>query len=419
MIEKAIDADIPAGPEEAQTQVYNFRALRADGRPEHGTLRASSEAAARSIILDRGWYLIALRHGSYDFSWNFSRAVERDPTTMELSIAFRSLSTFLDAELTVLRALQTLEEIAPPSIASKLPAAIDLVKEGSTLSHAMLKSGWKLPAIVTGLIQAGEGGGRLAPAVERAAQFIEREATVKAALVAALTYPALLLIVGLTSCGILVGIVIPRFATLFADLDKALPASTQFVLMLSSNAREIALPSIVVITLGYFLFKRWVHDADGLQNWHELLAQVPVLGKLRRSAATARLCNALSDLLESGVPIPTAMEYAGRACGDAAMAARLARARAQVIQGGSLSGTVRAEKAMSTLAIGLIKTGEETGRLPAMLAYAGRIEGDRAEQSAKSAARLIEPMLILTFGAVIAFVAAAILQAVYGIRVTA
>lgn len=398
--------------------IYSYRALRADGREEFGQLHAQSESLARAAIVDRGWFLVSMQQGNSERARNFLRRFERQPSMLELSIVFRSLATFLDAELTILRALQTLEEIAPPSIAARLPETIDLVKEGNTLSKAMTSSGWRLPAIVTALIQAGEAGGRLAPAVERVAQFIERETAIRSALIAALTYPAILFLVGMTSISILIAIVIPRFAALFADLDRTLPASTQFVLALSTNVRAAIIPGIVVLTIIALMFRSWIRDANGLQSWHQILGQLPIVGNIRGSAATSRLCNALADLLTSGVPVALALDYSAATCGDAAMRARVMRAKTKLVQGGSLSGTIRAENALSQLAIGLIKTGEETGRLAAMLIYAGRIEGDRAEQSAKSAARLIEPTLILIFGAVIAFVAAAILQAVYGIRAT-
>ena len=128
------------------------------------------------------------------------------------------------------------------------------------------------------------------------------------------------------------------------------------------------------------------------------------------------MAQSLSALLESGVPIATAMGYAARATGDAELEARLTDARGRIMSGQALSQALETTNAASQTTVRLVRAGEESGRLPSMLSHAARIEQKRVDQIVKTGVRMLEPMLLLTFASVVAFVAAALLQAIYSVR---
>jgi general secretion pathway protein F len=143
-----------------------------------------------------------------------------------------------------------------------------------------------------------------------------------------------------------------------------------------------------------------------------------VIGKIRRSAATARVCAALSALLQSGVALSSALTHAAHAAGDAAIQDRVLAARTSVIAGVRPSAAFLTENALTPTASRLVRAGEETGALVPMLAHAARLENERATDRVRSAVRLLEPTLILAFGGLVALVAAALLQAIYSVRPT-
>jgi type II secretory pathway component PulF len=134
------------------------------------------------------------------------------------------------------------------------------------------------------------------------------------------------------------------------------------------------------------------------------------------SIATSRLCITLGALLETGVPIASALPHAARACGDAAIEKRLQEARLLVLHGERLSRALARERAVSALAARLVHAGEESGRLSGLLAHAGRLEQDHATRRVQSLVRVIEPALIIGFGGLVALVAASLLQALYSVR---
>jgi general secretion pathway protein F len=178
-------------------------------------------------------------------------------------------------------------------------------------------------------------------------------------------------------------------------------------------------PGVIAFVLLAIAWRAWVQTDAGRLQWHRALLAVPVIGSIRRGAATARMAHSLSALLESGVPIATAMTYSARAADDAELQARLTQARATITAGQTLSRALDLNGAASLTAIRLIRAGEESGRLPSMLAHAARIEQKRVDQIVKTGVRMLEPILLLTFASIVALVAAALLQAIYSVRPTA
>jgi general secretion pathway protein F len=334
----------------------------------------------------------------------------------ELALGLRVLATLLESGLPVSKALAAMPELAPASWDPVLPVLARAVREGSPLGTALERSGLAVPPVVVGLVRAGEAGSGLARAVRRAAELMEETAATRAAVRAALVYPLILAVAGTVSVGILVGVVLPRFGAILADLGQALPASTRLVLQVSTLVRAGTLPAGFATLIIYATWRAWVLTDAGAVRWHELLLEVPVVGAVRRSAATARVCAALAALLESGVPLSTAFGHAARASGDAAIAARVLAARESVVAGARPSAAFLATNALTPVTARLVRAGEETGALATMLAHAARLEAERATRRVQAAVRLLEPALILVFGSLVALVAAALLQAIYSVR---
>jgi type II secretory pathway component PulF len=221
---------------------------------------------------------------------------------------------------------------------------------------------------------------------------------------------------GSGALALLVGVVLPRFAAILSDLGQSLPPTTQVVLRTAHVIRVATFPTFIALVMVAFAWRAWTSTLDGRRRWHEFLLALPIIGSVRHAAATAHATAALASLLESGVPLPVALTHAARATGDGALNERLRIARERVLTGQRIGVALGDTRAVTPTAIRLVRAGEDTGRLASMLRHAAKLEGERAQQLVKNAVRLLEPALIITFGAVIAFVAAALLQAVYSVR---
>jgi type II secretory pathway component PulF len=292
----------------------------------------------------------------------------------------------------------------------------DSVREGATFATALSVSPLDIPPVVIGMLRAGEMGTGLAPAVRRAADLTEQSAATRAAVRNALAYPVILAVAGSASIALLVGVVLPKFAVILGDLGQHIPRTTQMVLDFSNTARRSAIPLCITATGVVVLWHLWTSTPAGRLRWHRLLLQLPIVGHVRRSAAAARAASAMSSLLESGVPVAPALIHASHASGDAAIEAAILDARKLVTRGERVSRAMEEAGATTPTIVRLLRAGEESGRLADMFAHAATIEQQRTDRIVRSAVRLLEPALILAFGGVVAFVAAALLQAVYSVR---
>ena len=238
----------------------------------------------------------------------------------------------------------------------------------------------------------------------------------RARIVAALTYPVFLAVAGTVSIAVIAGLVVPRFAELLADQQRTLPATTRMLLFVSSSAVSLAHPALAVAVVAGLALARWARTPAGTKYVHRLLLDLPLIGAVRLRFASARTCGALAGLLEAGVPLLAALDHAADACGDRAIRDRISGARLDVERGERLAHALRRHHVMTDQALRLVGFGETTGRLTVFFRHAARLDAAAAHRSMQRAIMLLEPMLILAFGAAVAFVAAALLQAVYSIR---
>lgn len=334
----------------------------------------------------------------------------------DLAMGLRILSDLLEAGLPMTRALQAFEELAPPGWRPAVDPLRVAVREGRGFAHALDESPVRIPTLVVGIVRAGESGGGMASAVRRAAEQSEEQEAGRAAVRAALAYPAAVAIAGAGAIGVMVAVVMPRFAIILADLDQTLPNSTRLVLGGATFARSAFLPALAVVVVASVVLRRALTQARNRRRLDSFLLSLPVIGSLRLSLASARFGTALAALLESGVTLRQGLHTASHVAGDSEIEARLAIVRDDVTGGAAFGRSLRERMALSPTVIRLVSVGEETGRLAHMLAFGSRMERARSERLMKTAVRLIEPALILVFAGIVALVAAALLQAVYAVR---
>jgi len=391
---------------------YTFKAVHKNGAIETGVIEAADRDAAVALITRRGAFVTELVPETPHPS-SGSRMGSED-----LALGLRALATLLGSGIPMARAMSVLHGLLPASWLSALPDIRHRIEQGESLASALAASPLQFPPHVIGIIQAGEAGSGLPAAVESAAQLLEGAAATKAALRNALAYPLILVVTGFATITLLVEFVLPRFAGLLAEYGQTLPLTTRFVLAVGAVGRIVFVPGLFAFGLAVAVWRSWIAQPDGLLRWHAWLLALPVVGSIRLSTATANACSTLSALLGAGVPLATALPHCGQATGDRVVEAALQRARQRIAAGEGIASALQAEASLTPTAIRLVRIGEETGRLAGMLAHVARVESSQASQQLQRAVRLLEPLLILVFAGVVMIVAAALLQAIYGLRPT-
>jgi general secretion pathway protein F len=390
---------------------FRYTAVRADGATEAGVIHAEHRDIVTLDLARRGLLAVEIQLHATEV------ADGRQIPLGQLALGLRLLAQLLAAGLPMNRALSAFTEAAPMAWARILPGIRGAIQQGRSLAAALHATA-SVPDVVVGIVEAGEAGSGLADAVGRAAAVVEETERTRTAIRGALAYPFILAVAATASLGLLVGVVLPRFAALLADLGQELPATTRLVLAAGAGVRSGAVPLLLLGAAGGIVVHTFLRQDRHRERWSLLLRRIPVLGPIRTHLATSRACETLGALLSCGVPVARALARATRACGDHAMAAAILRAREAVIGGSALSRALEAQLALTPMAVRLLRTGEEAGNVGGMLNEAARIERAAAERATKTALRFLEPALILAFGVVVAFSAAALLQALYGIRPT-
>jgi len=416
VVEQASRESVPEGRQHARPRIvdvggtYRYSALQPDGARITGTITGSSRERVIAELRTRGLSPVDVVAMS-----GLTRQTIRIPVG-DIAVGLRVLANLLESGLSVGKTLAAFTDMAPKSWEPGIEPLRQAVRDGKTLAAALSESPLDFPPVVIGMLAAGEMGTGLASAVQRAAALMERTAETRAAIRGALAYPIVLAVAGVASMALLVGIVLPRFATMLTDLGQTLPTSTRVVLAIATVGRIAILPLLAAAFVLFALWALWVNTPEGRVRWHTALLRVPFIGAIRHSVATGRVCSAVASLLDSGVPIASALQHGARAAGDGAVEAALLDARERIVRGERPSSALDHTRAVTMTAIRLVRAGEESGRMAHMFTHAAAIEQGQAEQRIRSAVRLLEPGLILVFGGVVALVAAALLQAVYSVR---
>jgi type II secretory pathway component PulF len=388
---------------------YAYRAVRLDGQSVSGILAASDPADATAALRAQGLFALELRA-------EFANGTTRPAKKRELAIVFRSLAALVGAGVPLERALAASAPLAGASLAPHLERWRRGLHEGASLSSALAAPPGVIPPVVLGVIRAGERGSQLDLALEQVATHLEQEAELRGRVRQALAYPILVAGAGLISVGVITVLVLPKFAGLLNDLGQQLPPTTRFLLGVSAVIQRDWLFLLIGTSALLSAVVAWSKTPLGLLWWSEHLLALPVVGPLRMALATARLARALGAMLQTGLPILPALDAAADAVGDPTVATRLRRARERVAGGEPLSSALEQESACAPAALPVLSVGEASGQLALMASRAGDLAASDAERRLTTLVGLLEPALIVGFGGMVAFVAAALLQAVYSLR---
>lgn len=315
----------------------------------------------------------------------------------------QELAVLLSSGVPLLDAVETLAE-RDSTAAVPLARVQAALREGRTLSQAMAEAGESgAPAfdpVLLALVAAAERDGQLAAVLQHHADFLAWSGALRDRLVAAALYPALLLASGVAVIGFLVVFVLPRFAGVFEGLAVDLPWGSRVLIAAGqAAAREPwlaallagLLPMAVVAGLRLPAARRW---------WQQQLWRLPGLGPRLRTVALARLYRAVGLLGAAGVPLPRALLLAEPVL-DAPLRPALARARADVAAGARLSTALHGQRLLTPAALRMLRVGERSGEVPAMLTRAAGFHDEEVLRLAEWVAKVVNPLLMLVMGAVV------------------
>ena len=390
---------------------YKFEALDAAGKSTTGLLDADNAKAARSQLRAQALVPLAVAlvasAGTKGEGLRFNGRVFN---ATSLAVWTRQLAGLVGAGLPLERALTALSEEADDQRQRELVAHLKSeVNAGSPFAQALGSAPREFDDVYRGVVAAGEQSGALGNVLERLADDLEARQELKAKLIGATLYPAIVSLIALVIVIFLVTYVVPQVASVFTSSKRALPTLTLAMLAISAFLRSygwllvlaaVAAAGALVVMLRNEAFRERF-DAGWLT--------LPLIGKLARGYNAARFAGTLAMLAGAGVPILKALQAAAETLSNRAMRADAMDALTQVREGAPLASALAGKKRFPGLLAMFSRLGEQTGQLPLMLERAARQLGTEVQRRALQMATILEPLLIVAMGGVVMLIVLAVL----------
>ncbi len=380
---------------------YVFKAMDLAGAPAQGEVEAVTKQDVADQLKERGLIVVdvANKYRSKELNIElFSRVKAND-----LAVATRQLSTMVSSGMSILRAIYVLEaQTESKKLKETLRAVGRHVEAGLLLSDALEHHSKVFSPLYVSMVRAGETGGVLEGALLRTADQLEKDASLRRQIRAAMIYPTLVITFAAVVLLALVAFLIPVFENVFKQFGGKLPALTQFMVGFSHmiNDQWYILILAVGTIGGSFVF--WKRSKRGRAQWDAFKLRIPMkIGNVVQKVCIARWSRTFSALVSAGVPIMQAIDITGRTAGNAVIEKSMQTVITSVKAGGTLSEPLSKAKVFPPMVGHMVGVGEETGALDSMLAKIADFYEDEVAAAVKALTAIMEPVMIIVVGGIV------------------
>lgn len=402
---------------------FNFTVKDASGNAQEGTVEAKNIEEAKMRLRQSGYTPVSVtpvggaKKKKSVLDMNLSLKM---PTFLsrvkpkDLTVLTRQLATLVESGLPLLRGLRILtKQTKHPALQKILQGMCESVEGGSTFSEALAQFPKTFDNLYINMTRAGEAAGSLEQSLNRLAEFLEKAQKIKSKVKSAMTYPVVVLVVALSLTGFLMVTVIPKFETLFTDMlgkNAQLPPITRFVVGLSHNFAESALPIIAAIVLIIVLVKILARTPQGKIVFDAIKLRIPVFGDVIRKSSVGRSTRTLGTLMQSGVPVLQALDIVRDTAGNAVISRAFQRIHDAVKEGENMTPSMEASKQFPAMVVSMVDVGEETGALPDMLNRIANTYDGEVDDAVEAMTSIIEPLMIVVLAVIVGTIVIAMFQ---------
>ena len=390
--------------------VFSYRATTLDGSVIEGVIEAADERSAVDRLKNSGVIPLQVSSPKEGLQKKYRlRSLKSDVLTFTTE-----LSALLSAGLPLDRSLNILAEISEDrEMKTIIQSVLKSIREGSSFSDALQKHPRIFSKLYVNMIRAGEAGGVLDVVLDKLNEFLESTKALKDHVVSVMIYPTILMVSAGVSIIVLLTFVLPKFSTIFAELGGSLPLSTQILLTVSNAIKAYWWICASALVIGWLIFRNYTKSAAGRYQWDKL--KLKMLGDIVRKLETARFCRTLGTLLKSGVPLLQALQNSKDVIGNNVVAASIDSVASGAKEGKGIAEPLSQTNIFPQLALSMIKVGEETGQLDTMLMKVAQTYEKSLNVAIKRFVSLLEPVIILAMGLLIAFIVISMLLAIFSI----
>jgi general secretion pathway protein F len=397
---------------------YSYEALQNDGALRKGVIEADSAKAARSQLRAQALVPLTVQALSANATekntqsiWQTNIGSRQCFSPNALAVWTRQLASLVSSGLPLERALAALSDEAESEKQAHLVAQLRAeVNAGLGLAKAMAQHPKEFSSLYTAVISAGEQGGNLGQVLTQLADDLQDQQTLKAKLLSASLYPAIVSAIALLIVIFLLSTVVPQVAQVFTGSQRKLPGLTVAMLAISDFVRNHGWTLVLLLGLSWLSIHQALKRPRLRIQFDAAFLQLPILGRLATGYNTARFASTLAMLTAAGVPILKAMQSAADTLSNQAMREDVLDALVLVREGAPLAMAMSQKKRFPSLLAMFARLGEQTGQLPIMLQRAAQQLSADVQRRALALATILEPLLIVAMGAVVMLIVLAVLM---------
>jgi len=386
---------------------FEYLALDAKGKQTRGSIAAESAAAARKQLRTRRLHTTKLKpisESAQQRKWDFRRAFGSRRRHILLDFT-RQLGTMIEADIKLTESLGILITQARDEKFSQLIQNIrDQVIAGESFADAI--EGYKewFDPIYIAMVRVGEVTGNLARPLNLLADYMAKRQRLETKVKAALTYPAILMVICIFVVIILMTFVVPRITGIIVSANKSIPMVTSILIGISNIIKGWWWAIILGIILVVWLFRRILATTRGRLMFDQFIIKAPIIGEVMRLSIVARFTSTLAALIRSGLPMADCLQVVAKVTGNSVMSVAVERARERIIAGADVATPLRESKVVDPTVAHMISVGERTGELEKMLLTIAESMEESTDIIVQRLSSIVEPVIIVFMAVLVGFI---------------
>jgi len=386
--------------------IFKYKARDKTGKLISGKMEADSADAVVEKLKVSGFVPVTIKQGMQAPVF-FKKILPRPKVSLrKISTFTRQLAVLQKAGVSWISSLEALQEQSDDKV---LKAAIKEmakeVKSGESFSTALASQKHIFNELYINMVKAGEAGGALVEVLERLADLQESEEDTKSRIKAATRYPIIVVSALIIAFIVLITFVIPRFLSIYKRFNMALPLPTRMLIYINFVITNYWWLILIVITIVVFFLKKYINTKYGRLHWDRAKLIMPIFGKLTIMTAMSRFTRILAMLTKSGIPILETLDFVSAGIGNAVLSNTIEDIKTSVSQGKGLAEPMKLSGFFPPMVIQMVTVGEETGNLVDLLMHISDYYDAQIDYIIKNLSTLLEPILILVLGIMVAFIA--------------
>ena len=393
---------------------FTYTALDGTGDRVVGKVKGSSIEGVAQTLTDQGLRIQAVTPDSRSILQ--FEITPKKIDRVELANFSRQMSAFIAAGIPILDALAIIESESRNKLLRSVVAEVaDSLRFGESFADAMGAHASAFPPFYMSVLRSAEATGQLDIVLAQLSAYLERDTEARRKIRSALAYPSIVMAMSLVTVLVLTIFVLPRFETFFQSFHAKLPLATRLLLSFTGFLTHwwgLLVGTVAAVGLTVLIGLR---TAGGRHLRDALLLKLPIAGDVVRFTVIERFCRVLTSMLQSGVPIPEALQLASSGTNNSVYERALATARTQMLEGDGIARPIAGTKLFPGTVTQMTRVGEETGTLDNQLEALASYYSKELEYKLKRFTNVFEPLAVVMVGFIVGFVAIALISAIYGI----